>query len=95
VSIIIRVKTKGQVTIPTSLRTRLGVSVGDLLEAQVEGHVITLTPKTLIDKRLAESVGDIKAGRLNGPFDSADELLASLNRKGTAKRPRKTTTRRK
>lgn len=33
---IIRVKTKGQVTIPTSLRTRLGVSVGDLLEAKIE-----------------------------------------------------------
>jgi AbrB family looped-hinge helix DNA binding protein len=42
---IIRVKTKGQVIIPTSLRTRLGVSVGDLLEAQVDCHVITLTPK--------------------------------------------------
>ena len=34
---IIKVKTKGQVTIPAALRTRLGVAVGDLLEAQVEG----------------------------------------------------------
>lgn len=92
---IIRVKTKGQVTIPTSLRARLGVSVGDLLEARVEGHVITLTPKTLVDKRLAEALANIKAGQVNGPFDSADDLLASLNRKGTAKRAKKTTTRRK
>ena len=85
---IIRVKTKGQVTIPTALRARLGVSVGDLLEAKIEGHVITLTPKTLVDKRLAEGIADIKAGRVKGPFKSVDELIAALNRtKPRAKRP--------
>ena len=92
---IIRVKTKGQVTIPTALRARLGVSVGDLLEAKVEGHVITLTPKTLVDKRLAEGIADIKAGRLKGPFKSADELIASLNGTKPEKRAKKPGTRRK
>ncbi len=92
---IVRVKTKGQVTIPTALRARLGVSVGDLLEAKVEGHVITLTPKTLVDKRLAEGIADIKAGRVKGPFKSADELLASLNRTKPEKRAKKPGTRRK
>lgn len=83
---IIRVKTKGQVTIPTALRTRLGVAVGDLLEAEVEGNVITLTPKTLVDKRLAEGLSDIKAGRVKGPFKTAEDLLAALNSEQPAKR---------
>lgn len=82
---IIKVKTKGQVTIPTALRTRLGVAVGDLLEAQVEGHVIILTPKTLVDKPLAEGLADIKAGRVKGPFATADKMLAALS----PARPRK------
>jgi len=86
---IIRVKTKGQVTIPTALRTRLGVAVGDLLEAEVEGNVITLTPKTLVDKRLAEGLSDIKAGRVKGPFKTAEDLLAALNREQRAKRVKK------
>ncbi len=94
---IIRVKTKGQVTIPTALRTQLGVEVGDLLEAQVEGHVITLTPKTLVDKRLAEGLADIKAGRVKGPFTTADEMLAALSTaqpRQPTKRARKTIRRR-
>jgi AbrB family looped-hinge helix DNA binding protein len=93
---IIKVKTKGQVTIPTALRTRLGVAVGDFLEAQVEGHVITLTPKTLVDKRLAEGLADIKAGRVKGPFKTAEEMLAALSTHQPSKpgqRTRKTTRR--
>ncbi len=54
-------------TIPTALRSRLGVSVGDLLEARIEGNVVTLTPKTLVDKRVAEGLADIKTGRLMMP----------------------------
>jgi AbrB family looped-hinge helix DNA binding protein len=92
---IIRVKTKGQVTIPASLRARLGVAEGDLLEARIEGHLITLTPKTLVDKRLAEGLADIRAGRIKGPFASADALVASLRRKNPSKRAKKTAPRRK
>jgi AbrB family looped-hinge helix DNA binding protein len=92
---IIRVKTKGQVTIPASLRARLGVAEGDLLEARIEGHLITLTPKTLVDKRLAEGLADIRAGRIKRPFASADALVASLSRKKTSKRAKKTAPRRK
>jgi AbrB family looped-hinge helix DNA binding protein len=90
---LIKVKTKGQVTIPTALRTQLGVAVGDLLEARIEGHVITLTPKTLVDKRLAEGLADIKAGRLKGPFSTVDEMLAALSTaqpSQSSKRTRKT-----
>jgi AbrB family looped-hinge helix DNA binding protein len=75
---IVKVKTKGQVTLPTAIREQAGLNVGDLLEAKVERGKITLTPKTLIDRRLAEGLEDIKKGRVYGPFNSADELTASL-----------------
>ena len=58
----------------------MGVKVGDLLEAKVEKGKMTLIPKTVIDRGIAESLEDYKNGRSYGPFDSAEELLASLHR---------------
>ena len=75
---IVKVKTKGQVTLPSATRERVGLNIGDLLEAKVERGKITLTPKTLVDRRLAEGLDDIKKGRVHGPFKSAGELTASL-----------------
>ena len=37
-------------------------------------------PKSLIDKRLAEALEDMKHGRVYGPFSSVDELMESLDR---------------
>jgi AbrB family looped-hinge helix DNA binding protein len=75
---IVKVKTKGQVTLPTAIRERAGLSIGDLLEAKVEEGKITLTPKTLVDRHIAESLAGFKAGRSFGPFDTAEDLVASL-----------------
>ena len=58
----------------------MGVKVGDLLEAEVEKGKITLAPKTVIDRGIAESLEDYKSGRSYEPFDSAEELLTSLHR---------------
>ena len=60
---IVIVKTKGQVTLPAGLRQQVGLNTGDILEAKVEQGKITLTPQTIIDKRLAESLAAFKAGR--------------------------------
>ena len=76
---LIKVKTKYQVTLPTSVRKSVGLSVGDLLEAKVEGNKITLSPKTAIDKELALSLEDVKAGRVEGPFRSVDAMLKGLH----------------
>ena len=38
---------------PTSVRKQTGLGVGVLLEAKVERGKITLTPKGLIDRKLA------------------------------------------
>jgi AbrB family looped-hinge helix DNA binding protein len=76
---LVKVKTKGQVTIPTRLRERAGLSVGDVLEAKLEKNgKITLTPQTLLDRHIEESLEDIRKGRTYGPFNTAEEMIASL-----------------
>jgi AbrB family looped-hinge helix DNA binding protein len=80
---LIKVKEKYQVTLPAAVRQKARVSVGDLLEAQVQGKKITLTPKVVVDralieKRLAESFEDFRKGRVHGPFSSAKEAIRAL-----------------
>ena len=41
----ITVSTKGQVVVPSSIRRKLGLQPGDLLEARVQGQHIVLTPR--------------------------------------------------
>ncbi|MCA1626246.1 MAG: AbrB/MazE/SpoVT family DNA-binding domain-containing protein [Acidobacteria bacterium] len=75
---IVKVKTKGQVTLPTAIRKEVGLNIGDLLEAKIEQGKITLTPKSLIDRHIEEGLEDIKKGRTYGPFDTAEEMVVSL-----------------
>ena len=77
----ITVKQKYQIVIPTEVRERVDISIGDILKAHVHGNTITLTPQTLIDREIAEGLEDIKNGRVIGPFHSAKDLIASLHRK--------------
>ncbi len=77
---LVKIKTKYQVTLPSELRKRVGVQIGDLLEARIERGRITLTPKTVIDRGIAESLEEFKKGRSYGPFDTAEEMLVSLQR---------------
>jgi bifunctional DNA-binding transcriptional regulator/antitoxin component of YhaV-PrlF toxin-antitoxin module len=86
---IIKIKTKGQVTLPTVIRKQAGLSVGDVLKASFEKGNIVLTPQTLIDRRIAEGLEDIKQGRVYGPFNSPEEMITSL-KQNIAKRKKKT-----
>ena len=89
---IVRVKTNRQVTLPAAITDQAGISVGDLLEAKIERGKITLTPKSLIDQRLAQSFDDYKEGRTYGPFETADDLVASLEnnlKKRTTRKPKR------
>lgn len=90
---LVKVKDKYQVTLPASVRQKAGVDVGDLLEANVQGKKITLTPKVavdreFVDKRLAEGLEDIKHGRVYGPFSSAKEMTRSLRREAKRSKTR-------
>jgi len=88
---LVTVKTKFQVVIPQSIRKRVGLDVGDLLEASLENGKITFTPKTVIDRHLAEAMEDIARGRTHGPYASAGEAIAALERRtgGRKKKLRK------
>jgi len=77
---IVQVKTKGQLTLPSAIRKQMKLNVGDLLKVDVQAGKITLSPQTVIDRRLAESLQDFKAGRSHGPFKTTAELAAFLDK---------------
>ena len=81
---LVRVKTKYQVTLPDAVRRQLAVGVGDLLEAKVERGKITLTPKSVVDRGIAEGLEDFRQGRFIGPFKSAKEGIRALRRAARA-----------
>ena len=78
---LVTVKTKFQVVIPQSIRKRVPLDIGDLLEASFENGKITFTPKTVIDRHLAEGIEDIARGRTHGPYESASEAISALERR--------------
>ncbi len=78
---LVTVKNKYQVTLPVRLRERAGLRVGDLLEAKIERGKITLTPKSVVDRRIDEGIEDIRAGRFIGPFSTAKEAMKALRAK--------------
>ena len=88
---------KGQVTIPTRIRSRLGIADGDVLDMKVRSNCVVLTPKPavddeddeytpeqrkIIDAQLAEGLKDIEMGRVYGPFKTIAELERSMRQVG-------------
>ncbi len=61
-------------------------------EEYIDDDEKPLTPKqkAIIDKGLAEALDDIKKGRTYGPFDTAEEMIASLQRESRKLKARKT-----
>lgn len=90
-STIIKVKPKGQLTIPIRLRSQVGLAEGDLVEARAEHGKIVLTPKIkirggysppqhwLINSRLERAEADIKAGRVSKRFSDHKEFVRALH----------------
>ena len=87
---IVTVKKKFQIVIPRSVRDKIGIHIGDLLEASVERGKVTFSPKSVVDRAIAEGLEDIRKGRVKGPFDTVDDMLASLKGKRGKPSPRKT-----
>jgi AbrB family looped-hinge helix DNA binding protein len=81
---IVTVKSKFQIVIPQQVRELAHIEIGDLLEAGVENGKITFTPKSLVDRHLAEGLEDARKGRTHGPYASADEAVRALE--GRARR---------
>lgn len=77
---LVTIKNKYQIVIPAKVRKEAGLNVGDFLEAGYEKGTITLTPKSLLDRELAESLEDFHQGRTSGPFNTAEELISHLKK---------------
>lgn len=77
---LVKIKEKYQVTLPASVRRKAGLAVGDLLEAQVRGKTIALTPKMAIDRDIGLALEDFKQGRFIGPFRTAEAAIRALRR---------------
>ena len=86
---LIRLRPKGQLTLPDSIRRLAHLDDGDVLEATVEEAGIVLRPKKLVDAGQAwfwaegwqrgerRATQDIRDGRVS-PSQGADEFLDSL-----------------
>jgi len=76
---IVTVKSKFQIVSPRHVREQMHVEIGDFLEAGVEHGKITFTPKSLVDRHLAEGLEDARTGKTHGPYASAEEAIAALD----------------
>ena len=47
---LVKIHRKGQMTLPSRLRSAIGVAEGDLVEATVKHGKIVLTPKLIVDR---------------------------------------------
>jgi AbrB family looped-hinge helix DNA binding protein len=77
----VKVGVSRQIAIPKKVHDQLGLSPGDYLEVEVRDRRIILTPKELVDKRLADADEDIRKGRVHGPYRSAAAAVKALRRR--------------
>jgi AbrB family looped-hinge helix DNA binding protein len=89
----VKIGASRQVVIPKKIHDKLGLAPGDYLEVELHEGKVVLTPKVFVDKqvekRLAEGLEDIKAGRVYGPFSSAKDMIRSLRGAQKSKKARK------
>ena len=88
----VTVKNKTPLVVPSAVRRQAGFKSGQEIEFKVSGGVISIHPKLpaaddeytpeqrrIVDAQLAESLADIEAGRVHGPFSTHKEFIASLH----------------
>jgi antitoxin PrlF len=69
----VRMQEKGQVTIPTEIRKKLGLKRGDLVAVLETPDGVFITPQQVVAAKALESIGNI----LKEQGLSLDELIAS------------------
>jgi antitoxin PrlF len=70
---LLRMQEKGQVTIPTEIRKKLGLKQGDLVAVMETPDGVFITPQQVVATKALASIGDI----LKEQGISLDELIAS------------------
>ena len=87
---LVKVKHRGQVTIPHSMRKKLHILEGDYIKVEEVENGLILTPVKVIDydqeyffskewqEEEAQADEEIKKEKISGPFKTADELISEL-----------------
>jgi antitoxin PrlF len=70
---LVRIQEKGQVTIPTEIRKKLGLKRGDLVAVMETPDGVFITPQQVIATKALDSIGEI----LKEQGVSLDELIVS------------------
>ena len=84
-------RTTTDLVVPPRVRRQAGIKAGDKLEFKVSRGLITIFAKPstaadeytseqrrLIDREIAKGLEDIKRGRTYGPFNTVEEMAASI-----------------
>jgi AbrB family looped-hinge helix DNA binding protein len=70
---LVRIQEKGQVTIPTKIRKKLGLKRGDLVAVMETPEGVFITPQQVVATKALDRIGDV----LKEQGLSVDELIAS------------------
>jgi antitoxin PrlF len=70
---LVRIQEKGQVTIPTEIRKKLGLKRGDLVAVMETPEGVFITPQQVLATKALDRIGDI----LKEQGLSVEELIAS------------------
>lgn len=97
---LIKVREKGQITLPLYMRKKLHLEQGDLVLAKIVDNAVVLIPQETIDKDQAwfwterwqkleaEAEFDIQKGKVTS-FDSVEELFNEMEKTSRAHEVRK------
>jgi|HubBroStandDraft_1064217.scaffolds.fasta_scaffold699720_2 bifunctional DNA-binding transcriptional regulator/antitoxin component of YhaV-PrlF toxin-antitoxin module len=102
----VTLRAEAPLIVPPSVRRRAGLKPGDKIEFQASGGIITITAKPepeddeytpeqrkYTDSRPAIALKEVEQGKVVGPFDTAGEMMVSieseLKRRRAAKRKKR------
>lgn len=101
---LVKVQNKGQMTIPSRVRSAVGLSDGDVVEVKAVGRKIVITPQLVIDRSqfptadeytpkqrraIDARLAKAEKGPFYGPFKDGAEVAAFLKKWQRSAKPAK------